>query len=236
MGTFVEISLFAHESGDEEIVSEAFLFAEMLEQIFSIHHPESDISRLNLNPHQRKINEHLEEALELALRICELSQKAFNPFKPNSSQWDLNGIAKGFVVDKVVDFLIGKNATLSGVVNAGGDMRFFNCLEREITLRLGSVERPISRAMKASKNAVASSSPSRSTQDPLSSTRYAQATRPGVHINDTVVVMAGSCAVSDALTKVGLFAAPERIQLCAQELQAEIILFNGQGDLIEVFS
>lgn len=238
LGTFVELSLNSQEPDKEEkeVISDAFTYARSLENIFNIHDSESEISKLNLSSTTTDTSQTLAEAIAIAHKIRVLSSDAFYPFRKDSTQWDLNGMAKGFIVDKLVEYIKERIFHSAGIVNAGGDMRFFNTAEKEITLRMGLTDSPLFRNMKISRNAVASSSVSRSLQDPKSSTHYHKSLRPGVQINDTVVVISDSCVVADALTKVGLFAKPENIARCAQELNSEIILFNDQGEPVEVFS
>lgn len=47
-----------------------------------------------------------------------------NIIKPNNIKINLGSIAKGYIVDKGIDYLISKGAK-SGFINAGGDIRFF---------------------------------------------------------------------------------------------------------------
>ena len=52
--------------------------------------------------------------------------------KNTTQKLDLNGIAKGFVVDQLAAKMKLQLPNLSGLINAGGDLRFFNEAHREI--------------------------------------------------------------------------------------------------------
>ncbi|HWU44553.1 MAG TPA: FAD:protein FMN transferase, partial [Bdellovibrio sp.] len=200
LGTFVEVSLFT-EGDFNEAVSKTFELAQSLEQIFNLHDPNSEISQLNarVDDDTFEISASLAEVIERAEQITELSEGAFNPWREGSDYWDLNGIAKGYIVDKMVEYLLQQNSSLSGVINAGGDLRFFNSSEKSVTLRLGSFDEPVVREISLVKNAIATSSPSISVQDEKSSTTYSKSLREGLNSTHSVSVMANECMIADAL-------------------------------------
>lgn len=145
LGTFVEITL--DNGAPDSLFTLVFAELRALERIFNFHDPESELSRLN-----RSAGEHCHrcspEMLEL-LRICaELFQASEGLFDPTvnaglrsgarsygdlilsgnrarlsaGAALNLNGVAKGFLVDLACKFLLARGAR-SVLVNAGGDLR-----------------------------------------------------------------------------------------------------------------
>jgi len=111
---------------------------------------------------------------------------------------DLGGIAKGYAVDRAVAALVESGAT-GGVVNAGGDLRAFGSVGW-VTVRVRHPADPAlgMRLFDVRDIAVATSAdyfcPGGALLDPLSRAR-----RP---FGASVTVVAPSCALADALTKV----------------------------------
>lgn len=236
LGTFVEITLFT-EAYLEEAVTSAFEAGLTLEKIFNIHDPSSEISLLNRSSRQSDILVHpsLLEVQTLAQKIYELSEGAFNPWRQNHAGWDLSGIAKGYIVDKMVENLLESMPSISGMINAGGDLRYFNCSQRVVNLRLGDPRQPVLRELNISYNAIATSSPGISLIDKKSSTKYSQPLREGLSAFHSISALADECVIADALTKVGLFAKAELVQKCASVFNAQVIIFDSNGQPIEVF-
>ncbi len=234
MGTFVEIEIESH-LGCEELVSRVFEFGQSLEQILSRKDPHSELNNYNRSS-LKKPSPLLEEALQLSLEMERVSEGFFSSSEATSGFHDLGGIAKGFIVDKMISFLLERSPQAQGVINAGGDLRFFNPSERKASLRLGPPDQPVWREWLVHQDAVATSSPGRSESDPRSSTTYRQPLRPPLKANDSVSVNASKCSIADALTKVGLFAKPEIIQRCSTVFQATIVVFNSQGQPLEIYA
>ena len=121
-------------------------------------------------------------------------------------QIDLGGIAKGYAVDKAIEALRAHGAR-SGLVNAGGDLRYFGDRERQIWLRHPHAPGAFVRLPALKDVALASSANS-----------YQRTRRSGrivcAHVDGrsrrpllrpfSVSVRAASCLVADALTKVVL--------------------------------
>lgn len=116
---------------------------------------------------------------------------------------DLGGIAKGYAVDMAVVALRRAGAAF-GVVNAGGDLRLFGDVAIPVTVRHGGggyAALPDLRNL-----AVASSENSRTRHriDGQIRTPHIGLDRASVIIDDTVTVIADTCMIADALTKVAM--------------------------------
>ncbi|MGZ3773928.1 MAG: FAD:protein FMN transferase [Pseudobdellovibrionaceae bacterium] len=235
LGTFVEITIFS-EGDLNGVITKAFEVGNFLEKIFNLKDPESEISLFNRfsKRNDKSCSDPFKEVMEFANQLNHLSQGAFNAQFGNDQHWDLNGIAKGYIVDKMVETILQNDASLKGVINAGGDLRFFNCSERPITLRLGTYEAPVLRTLVLTKNALATSSLSVSRSDPKSSTHYEQSLRKGLDLQSSVSVLADECMIADGLTKVGLFAKKDILEKCAFIFSAQVVIFDGKGETVEV--
>jgi thiamine biosynthesis lipoprotein ApbE len=233
MGTFVEISLYTDDDRADAMVTQAFDRGSFLEKVFSFHDSDSFLSRLNRN------EETLAQAPEVFLAVYELailiSETSGNSFSiERDGKIDLSGLVKGAAVDAMVE-LLREGRDRSGLVNAGGDMRFFNTEDRLVNLRLGSFANPVSRSMKISKSSFATSSLSVSVDDPRSSTVYSKKLRAGLNDNYTVCVGSGACAIADALTKVALFGDQKMIEQTFTRFESELFVFDEKGELVESF-
>ena len=116
---------------------------------------------------------------------------------------DLDGIAKGYAVDRAVD-LLGRHG-LSCVVNAGGDMRSRGLPPRPLHLRSALLPGQLVDLGLVTDCAVATSEsrPERASGLPLASAGIEDPRCAGRVIERrTVCVLASRCAVADALTKV----------------------------------
>jgi thiamine biosynthesis lipoprotein ApbE len=237
MGTFVEIQIhneFPNEDLANEFFNSIFDHGLSLEKIFNRFDSNSAVSLYRA--HQESTNPLLGELLEISQRIAEISSGAFSSVDPSSSELDLNGIAKGFVVDQLVEFVLRKKPDCMGAINAGGDLRFFNSPTRTAQLRLGDFANPVFRDWQLKYDAVATSAMNRSMMDERSSTTYHRNSRAALGVHDSVVVSADHCCIADALTKVGLFAEPKLIQACSTAFQASTVVFDALGNPLEIYA
>jgi thiamine biosynthesis lipoprotein len=120
---------------------------------------------------------------------------------------DLGGIAKGYAVDRAIERLAGEGVT-DACVNAGGDLRVIGSESEVVHLRL-SVGAPTSwvAAMEVRDLSVASSSghlERRRQGNRWIGPHLDGMSRRPVGVNRSASVVAGRCAVADALTKVVL--------------------------------
>ena len=266
LGTFLEITLYSIEERCHEelnsLMTKCFEMAQDLEEIFSFFMENSEISKLNrLEPFGLlQLSSHADAVLQTAQFLWRASNQAFSPFRGPSPKefpferltappmtWrrknscespplDLNGLAKGYIVDQMSEFMINNHPTLSGLVNAGGDGRFFGKSPRQIQLRLGEAQSPLLRQWQIPRSAFASSSPSVSIRDPLSTTHYFGKLNENLDSDFTVCVSSSECLMADALTKVGLMASHSTLQSCARLWDSQVLIFDSQGSLCEELS
>lgn len=249
-GTFLSVNLNsdANSVRVESVLHRTFSLAESLEKVFSKFRSDSDVSRVNEARDEIAVSEDFVQLFSEALKIYEESGGGFTPFMggeealtlfARDGQWfarrhggcrvDLSGIAKGYCVDRLGEFLHAELPEASGVVNAGGDLRFFNSPERRTAVRSARDPSRL-RLLRVEKNGVATSSFSESRDNPFSTTVYPRAPRAGLDDSFSVTAIAGHCAVADALTKVGWFADEEKLAHCAHLFQAQVLIFDGEGE------
>jgi thiamine biosynthesis lipoprotein len=126
---------------------------------------------------------------------------------------DLGGIAKGFAVDCAVEVLqrLSQGRRISGVVNAGGDLRRWGRRLPAIAVATSAVRR--------SKNAGRFS-------------RALHVRMPSGKIlreEKAVSVLTTRCLWSDALTKVALLAPPSIVRSCLSAFRAHAVVFGSSG-------
>src|SRR5437764_6578478 len=130
LGTLVEIRVSASAEA-ERAIGHAFAAIERVHHAMSAQESTSDIARLRagrrfaLDPWTRRV---LERAEEIRLATDGL-------FDCAACDYSLDGIAKGFAVDRAVECLQDAGIA-AGVVNAGGDLRVFGDAPQEIYVRL----------------------------------------------------------------------------------------------------
>ena len=156
LGTFVEI---AARAPDETVLRRAiavgFIAVAEVQRLMNGHDPASEVSRLNHQAVRRKVTVHrwTLTVLRAAQNFAEESDGAFDITVGSKGNWhdvvidengcvhfhwpvtiDLGGIAKGFAVDRAVDAL-EKAGAISGIVNAGGDLRVFGDDQQIVQIR-----------------------------------------------------------------------------------------------------
>jgi FAD:protein FMN transferase len=140
---------------------------------------------------------------------------------------DLGGIAKGFAVDRAIEAL-KNNAVVSGIVNAGGDLRSFGAASQLIHLRHPAEPTRIAGAVRLRERAMATSGiyfgrrKYRGTYvGPLLDGRTGQSARELISVS----VAATECMVADALTKV-VFALREKAAGLLAQYRADALLLG----------
>ena len=113
---------------------------------------------------------------------------------------DLGGIAKGYAVDRAIEVLQRSGAT-QACVNAGGDLRVFGARPEPVWLRLRQDPVTPLAAIELANASVATSS---SVDAGICGPHVHGVTRALARSGTTVSVVADSCVVADALTKVVL--------------------------------
>jgi thiamine biosynthesis lipoprotein len=187
LGTLVDIRIEGADRGAERALQRAFGAIERVHRAMSAQESTSDISRLRsgqwhaLDPWTRSV---LDRAEEIRLATDGL-------FDPAVCAHALDGIAKGFAVDRAVECLRDAGVA-AGVVNAGGDLRMFGDAFEAVHVRPPKTPAqllPIERL----RNAAVATSGCVGLVDPRSAPAGAHAAG--------VTVIAADCMTADALTK-----------------------------------
>jgi thiamine biosynthesis lipoprotein len=213
LGTLVEIRVSAHRQA-ENAVRHAFAAIERVHRAMSAQESTSDIARLRrgrraaLDPWTRRVLERAE-----VIRV-----ETEGLFDCAACGYSLDGIAKGFAVDRAVEALQSAGVR-AGVVNAGGDLRVFGDGFEEVYARppydpdtlvyLGRV-----------RDAAVATSGAALLIDPRASRRARPATG--------ATVIAADCMTADALTKPCLLE-PQRAQKLARRFCAHAFVFSADG-------
>lgn len=222
LGTLVRLEV---EGVPPLIVDEAFALAHYLQDVFSPFDPNSGVSRWRRGERQDQPREFT-ECLQWARRIERESASAFRC--EIDGALDLTGLAKGFIVDRMVAVLTGAGAR--GSVNAGGDLRYFGGpAPYRVHLRTAGGVRVLDSFFPA----VATSMMSEALRNTDSSTRYPSPPRAGLTVDHSVTVLAQEAVVADALTKVALFGSPEVLAHCCHVFDARAVILNADGQLSE---
>src|SRR5437763_4762764 len=213
LGTLVEIRVPASAQG-ERAVQRAFAAIERVHRAMSAQESTSDIARLRggrwcaLDPWTRQV---LDRAEEVRLATDGL-------FDCAACGYALDGIAKGFAVDRAVEALRSAGIR-AGVVNAGGDLRVFGEAFEEVYVR--APQRPdrlihIGRV----RDAAVATSGAGLVIDPRRRVRAARAAG--------ATVIAADCMSADALTKPCLLE-PQSAQQLAARCCAHALVFGTHG-------
>jgi thiamine biosynthesis lipoprotein ApbE len=237
LGTFFEIKLNSEANPDFVALtaSEAFNEAENLEKIFSPFQKDSDVNQFNRGQNPDSLSDEFRELMTIAKKLSFSSQKAFNPYWINPKTLDLTGIAKGFIVDKVYEYLIARLPDAEGSVSAGGDIRLIDDSEDyEFTIRAGRLEQPIVRTLRSEFPSIATSSVQFSRKKD-STTRYPHQLRQGLTEQHTIVALSALSTIADGLTKVALFAEPEVLTHTVHEWNSRVLIIAPDGQLTETY-
>jgi thiamine biosynthesis lipoprotein len=204
LGTLVEIR--ARGAHADAAIERAFRDVERVHRAMSTQESTSDIARLRagrwagLDPWTRRV---LERAHEIRVATDGL-------FEPACCDYSLDGIAKGFAVDRAIERLLEAGMD-SGVVNAGGDLRVFG--EGFESLHVRTADDPDRLVFVGEiRDLAVATSASVGVVDP----------RGGRCRTQGATVMAADCVTADALTKPCMLE-PERAQEFAQRLGARVL-------------
>jgi thiamine biosynthesis lipoprotein ApbE len=228
LGTLVAITLGGVSSDQaEQLFSSAFAELMKLEKIFNFFDETSELSLLNQKSYIAvAISSELADVLRVGAKIEKVSGGGFrlmpecshptgkcyawvgdDHIVKSSCRFDLGGIAKGAIVDRVFDHLTSLVKPLVPdakiAVNAGGDLR---CSEiQSIEIRIPGSEGEQRFGVEIPHGAIATSSVDSTDLDVgTGSARYGEANRSRANYRSASVV-ARTCVVADAWTKVALF-------------------------------
>lgn len=138
---------------------------------------------------------------------------------------DLGGIAKGYAVDAAVATLQA-HGVKAGVVNAGGDLRVFGDLEHAVAVRVPSQPNQVIAIAKLKNLSCATTAMYYAAAETIVGTRdRAQ--------YESVSVIAPSCAVADALTKIVWLKniGTAEVITSLNHFNAHVALIDGAGQL-----
>jgi thiamine biosynthesis lipoprotein len=145
---------------------------------------------------------------------------------------DLGGIAKGFAVDRAIDVL-RDHGMPSGLVNAGGDLAVFGSRPETVHIRDPRDPSRLMLRVELENRALASSGhgfdPFRSASPAGSAVIDPRTGEPAQTII-AATVLAPSCMMADALTKVVMVAGPSAINLL-EHCRAGALLVSAAGDI-----
>jgi len=240
LGTFISLEFEAGPSArnPEEILDSACAVFERFHEVMGPAGELSDLAAVGRAAAGEMVPVASEtfRVLELAGRIWAESRGSFDPCTPRRDgrfgdpelvapdavrvrapvALDLGGIAKGVAVDVAVETLLAAGA-VSGIVNAGGDLRVFGA-RREITLLAG--ERDL--RTQIADAALAVSGP-RNDRSPTGHLGF-YSPRTGLEVPARfVAVRAPTAGVADALTKCALVCAPDELEDLLARFDAELL-------------
>jgi thiamine biosynthesis lipoprotein len=224
LGTFVAIEIPGDSPGATAAIETAYSAISRVEELMHPERAGSDLARIGAAAPGQSItvDPWTFEVLRLAQRLHRESSGAFDPCLPSAPArmrdvelrdlrvtcrlpvaLDLGGIAKGFAVDRAVEVLQQRGA-VSGLVNAGGDLRLFGSAPRTIHVR---AEDGAALAISMQEGALAVSGP----LGDVSPTGHR-----GFYHRDgglplermTVAILAPTAALADALCKCALLCEP----------------------------
>jgi len=221
LGTFFEITL-KNVSSERGIALTSYSFNEVyrLEKIFNVFDPKSELSLINRSIlgtkfllsdelfHVLSFGQEAEIHSTRAFRLMPLCEHDFGKCYELGSnsvtrlspcQFDLGGIAKGFIVDCIFNDLRERSPEADIFINAGGDLRCHG--EEIIELRVPTLGDEKCFAINNFKGAMATSS---LLGEGIA--RYSTSFLRGPFDPSTVTVGTDSCMSADTVTKVLLFA------------------------------
>jgi FAD:protein FMN transferase len=213
LGTLVEIRVPA-DGETQRAIQRAFAAIERVHRAMSAQESTSDIARLRagrrfvLDPWTRRV---LQRAEEIRLATDGL-------FDCAACDYALDGIAKGFAVDRAVEAL-QLAGVRAGAVNAGGDLRVFGEAFEDVYVRPPQCPDRLVHIGRVRDAAVATSGAALLV-DPRPVPRAPRAAG--------VTVVAADCMTADALTKPCLLD-PEHAQQLAARFCAHAFVLGADG-------
>jgi thiamine biosynthesis lipoprotein len=212
---------------NEALIDAIYATIAGVEETFNFHNPNSELSQYDRDRSMATSHE-FRALLSLAEDLRAQSGGAFSPYVKEAL--DLGGIAKGWAVDRAIERALELDPGAKGYVEAGGDIRFFGEAQTRVALRVGSPPNVCLREIELSgaQMAVASSSPGMAQQYGESKTTLQPGRWPE---GSSVSVVASTCALADALTKVVLFGKPDVWRKI--DGQARVFVFDRNGELQE---
>jgi thiamine biosynthesis lipoprotein len=241
LGTIVDLCC----DGSPNELEAAFVVIKEVHRLMSFFDFDSDVSRMNRGAFHESVRIHpwTWRVLKAAQEFARASAGFFDATAAQLGEgsWrdvvleenfavrfrrrvivDLGGIAKGFAVDRAVDSL-KENGVTRGIVNAGGDIRVFGAISREVCLRNPISPAQFSGILRVRNRAVATSGTYFSRRALIDGK-----TRGPMTDLISVTVAAKDCMTADALTKV-VFALREKAAPLLMRYRADALLLERNG-------
>jgi thiamine biosynthesis lipoprotein len=239
LGTMVDVRVEGlPRDGALAAIDAAFAEIAAIHRLMSFHEADSDLSRLNRNGDTTSVDARTYEVMSIAMNIARVSQGAFDPTiavrqvehgklpRPssrdadNAGTWrdielldehrirlqrplwiDLGGIAKGYAVDRAIEILIEAGAS-QACVNAGGDLRVHGDRQESVDVKTSRGATPLLELSNASL----------ATSTTAEHSHLDGVTRQPICAMRTASIVASTCVVADALTKVVLAGATNVVE------------------------
>lgn len=245
------------EAAPEAAVEAAFAAIAEVDRLMSAHRADSDVGRLNRAAGRRvEVHPWTFEVLELALELHRASAGVFDvtvmpPARDAApgrlvllpgpaarllgpeARLDLGGIAKGYAVDRALSALRTTGAG-AGVVNAGGDIAAFGPEEVPVSVRDPRRPDRLLWRLHLRDAALASSGgrhdPAHGREVAAPAVLHPATRRPAPGVAGATVV-APSCLLADALTKVVMLAGTASLPVL-RRFGAAAALVPAEGDAL----
>jgi len=159
-------------------------------------------------------------------------------FRPSETKLNFGSLAKGYIIDRVVDFL-KDNLVESGIINAGGDMRIFGY---EKPVRIGiqhprAEQNEVIEILQAGNQAVVTSGDYERYFE-IDGKRYHHILNPETGYPSenaiSVTVIAPSAVIADAYSTALFLMKPEKaIEIADQNENMEVIVYYQNEDEID---
>jgi len=217
------------------------------EKNLSYYLASSELSRINQNAGKRWIeaSPELFSLIKISLAYSQLTDGAFDiafscggykkiildekrkriKFAQKGMALDLGGIAKGYIVDRIVKFL-QKEGVKEGIVNAGGDLKVFGRKSYRIAIR-NPFKKNVSEVITVKNKAVCTSG----LYERAGHIRNPKTGKPIANPLASVTIIAPTAMAADALATAVMVMGRERGEKLLQKLNFSYFLIDAEGKI-----
>ena len=217
------------------------------EKNLSYYLASSELSRINQNAGKRWIeaSPELFSLIKISLAYSQLTDGAFDiafscggykkiildekrkriKFAQKGMALDLGGIAKGYIVDRIVKFL-QKEGVKEGIVNAGGDLKVFGRKSYRIAIR-NPFKKDVSKVIAVKNKAVCTSG----LYERAGHIRNPKTGKPIANPLASVTIIAPTAMAADALATAVMVMGRERGEKLLQKLNFSYFLIDAEGKI-----
>ena len=248
LGTEVEITVSEKNAKKAKRVIElALKKIRDEEKNLSYYLASSELSRINQNAGKRWIeaSPELFSLIKISLAYSQLTDGAFDiafscggykkiildekrkriKFAQKGMALDLGGIAKGYIVDRIVKFL-QKEGVKEGIVNAGGDLKVFGRKSYRIAIR-NPFKKDVSEVIAVKNKAVCTSG----LYERAGHIRNPKTGKPIANPLASVTIIAPTAMAADALATAVMVMGRERGEKLLQKLNFSYFLIDAEGKI-----